>query len=175
MTKLLCPIGTFRELLDELLERGSTSTFRVRGWSMHPTIRDGDVVTVRRFDPTDVLVGDIVVFRRDPAIAVHRVVHVAREGGHACPIRLVTAGDGLRHLDGHTDAKDVMALVTKVTSARGCWSPRSPLRRLHGRMRAAAALHPRVRAVFRSLKRAWPPPAIPRLGDVPEARSGGQR
>ncbi|MBN1483584.1 MAG: S24/S26 family peptidase [Chloroflexia bacterium] len=44
--QLLCPLGEWAALTGELLRRDHTVRLRVRGWSMHPAIRDGEVVRI---------------------------------------------------------------------------------------------------------------------------------
>ena len=47
----------------EKLKRGETVQIRPRGHSMKGKVNDGDLVTVKPVDPTDLSVGDIVLAR----------------------------------------------------------------------------------------------------------------
>jgi len=98
-------------LLAEVLQHVSRCALRVRGDSMHPTIRDGDLVIVensrvRRLEP-----GDIVVFPTAEGLCVHRVVGVTSNSGRKM---LITAGDGNRGQDALLDPADVIGRVVEV-------------------------------------------------------------
>ena len=68
-------------------------SFTVLSGSMEPAIGTGDVVVVRKIDPLDARVGDVVTFRSpdDPTrMITHRVRRIEASGGLA---RFVTQGD----------------------------------------------------------------------------------
>jgi hypothetical protein len=68
-----------REILAAVLERGSALRFAARGFSMHPDIRDGDLLTLGPTPPGRVAVGSVVaVVGRGDRLVVHRVI--ARRG-----------------------------------------------------------------------------------------------
>jgi signal peptidase I len=46
---------------------------------MHPTIRDGEVITVAPVAPSDVKEGDIVLYLVDSKVFAHRVVGIQRK------------------------------------------------------------------------------------------------
>lgn len=63
--------------------------------SMEPTFYKGDIVVIKGVDPSEVKVGDIIVYynpyRNFPV--VHRVVEIKREGSSFC---FITKGDNNR-------------------------------------------------------------------------------
>jgi len=60
--------------------------YRVKGGSMSPFLREGDLVLVKELSPGSYRRGAIVVFERDPQeLIVHRVVR--REGGGVVHVR----------------------------------------------------------------------------------------
>ena len=62
------------EVIVDLLQRGHAVEFRVRGDSMHPVIREEDVVHV---EPVRVVgVGDVVLVQAERGLTAHRVVSV---------------------------------------------------------------------------------------------------
>ncbi|MBN1893034.1 S24/S26 family peptidase [bacterium] len=68
------------ELLRALTERGKKLRTQVRGFSMAPFIRDGDIITVSAINGGALKVGDVVAFTQPDSgrLAVHRIV--ARKG-----------------------------------------------------------------------------------------------
>jgi len=64
----------------ELLERNGKGWLPVLTSSMAPLIRPGDEVLVSRSTPRDVCFGDIVVFRRNNDLIVHRAPGTRRRG-----------------------------------------------------------------------------------------------
>ncbi len=84
------------ELLRAVLEKDVPFRVTMRGYSMAPCIRDGDIVTVTPVASCALGVGDVVAFSLPDSdlLAVHRIVAEAAEGwlirGDAC-----AAPDGL--------------------------------------------------------------------------------
>jgi signal peptidase len=52
----------------------------VSGNSMNPTLYPGDIVVTRALPPEDVVIGDIIRFRRDGLDVVHRVMAIDQTG-----------------------------------------------------------------------------------------------
>lgn len=98
--------------------------------SMEPHLRGGDLLLVRAA-PTPPTSGDLLVFRQQDYLVVHRYLGRARASdGQAC---LRTRGDGRSLLDPPVLARDVVARVVAVRRG-GTW------RSLEGRGAAAYAL-----------------------------------
>lgn len=91
----------------------------VSSGSMIPTLNIGDMIVVQAVDPSQVNVGDIVVFRNprnpdnpDEPPIVHRVISIERnEYGRVT--RISTAGDRTRIID-HFSPWDASLLIGKV-------------------------------------------------------------
>jgi len=77
---------------------------RVLGGSMWPWIRSGDLLLVRREDPTTIPSGAVVFLARDGRLFAHRLIRKGRVGGRSV---LVTRGDAL-------PANDPPFLVTEL-------------------------------------------------------------
>lgn len=75
------PQALFANLGAELLRLGHGVRFRASGKSMHPTIRDGEKITVQSSDQAEVRVGDIVLCRSRQGVVAHRLVGVRRPSG----------------------------------------------------------------------------------------------
>lgn len=110
------------ELLDaavELMGRsGRGGTVRVQGRSMEPTLREGQLLDVD-FAPGPVACGDLLLFRKDDHLVVHRLLGRARfADGRPC---LRTRGDGAPVLDPPVDRGHVVGRVVAVEDASGRW------------------------------------------------------
>jgi signal peptidase I len=68
------------DLWEELVIKHGTCRARVVSNSMYPVIRRGDQVLVERARPDKVRFGDIVVFRQDEKLTVHRVIGKRKVG-----------------------------------------------------------------------------------------------
>ena len=72
----------FLELSRAILESGHAIRFQARGWSMHPAIRNGDVLTVAPVGDSYIKAGDVVLYTTDDRqILVHRAIGKGQEGG----------------------------------------------------------------------------------------------
>lgn len=147
---LLLPVGAFRGILLEILERGESIRFRAGGFSMVPFIMNGDVITVGPLPPRGVATGDVIAFRRsnDDKILTHRVVVDL----HDC---LVTRGDAAVRPDGMITLDRVIGRVTRVERdgrlVRAGWGPE---RRLIAMLSRHRLLIPLV-AYSRKLRAGW--------------------
>lgn len=83
-----------RELLFELLNEGKKVRFRAKGWSMYPSIRDGELVTVTPVGLGDIKAGDVLAYqnKKTKKIVVHRLINIRRPNTGPSAI-LLFAGD----------------------------------------------------------------------------------
>jgi len=94
-------------LFIDLLNRLGEARFRVTGSSMFPSVRPGDILTVRQCDARNARVGDIALFTRDRRLFAHRVV--AHADGS-----LVTQGDAIPMPDSPVTGSEFLARVVSV-------------------------------------------------------------
>jgi signal peptidase I len=96
---------------------GSGASFRVevRGLSMYPFLKEGDVVEVAPIQMGEVERGDVVFFLSGDRLLAHRVIEVAvgDPGTH-----LMTRGDVFRQADPPVNEECLIGLVTIVYRAR---------------------------------------------------------
>jgi signal peptidase I len=69
-------LSNFDQVCAELLREGHGVKFCAPGDSMYPTICDGDLITVEPIKPSDVTVGDIILYRREFGVVAHRVMNI---------------------------------------------------------------------------------------------------
>jgi signal peptidase I len=101
--------SAFMELAQLALKAGNSLRFRSTGQSMHPFIKDGDVITVAPLPSRAPGLGDVVLFKNERArrLFVHRITK--RDGG-----LYVTRGDNA-YLDDDTVATtNLLGYVTRV-------------------------------------------------------------
>jgi len=96
-------------LMRAVLDKGKPFRFEARGASMHPVIRDGDVVTVRPFGAARPGPGDVVAFVHPltGGVRVHRIVGSDGPG-------FVLKGDNALGGDGVVAPAAVLGLVAAV-------------------------------------------------------------
>ena len=70
---------------------GGNNSYIVKGSSMEPNIKPGDVIIVKEVDIDDVEVGDIVTYNRGSMKITHRVIERRMSNGNV--ISLITKGD----------------------------------------------------------------------------------
>ena len=66
----------FTAVIEKALTAGATVRFRAEGTSMHPTIRDGESISIAAVSPARVVRGDVLLCRHDTRVLAHRVVGV---------------------------------------------------------------------------------------------------
>ncbi len=102
-----------KQLLDfaeELLEDNHQLSFSMRGNSMYPALKSGDVGIVEKCSITDIQIGDIIVFKQNGELVAHRLVKIiVNDGTHL----LVAKGDKNMHPD---KPFAIEALIGKVCS-----------------------------------------------------------
>jgi len=69
----------FIDVSIELLRQGKSVRFRAPGLSMHPTIKEGETITVEPVAPFDIKRGDILLYFIGKKAIAHRVVSIKRE------------------------------------------------------------------------------------------------
>ena len=95
-----------------LLEEGKSITVSAWGYSMFPTIRPGDIITITPFTKDhDLKPGMVVAKKRSSGLVVHRVTHVVLIDGERV---ITTRGDSsLRHDDPFGE-EEIAGVITEV-------------------------------------------------------------
>jgi signal peptidase I len=135
--------SAFDDVVGELLAAGVDVRFRTSGWSMQPTIREGERVTVVAVAPRDVREGNIVLYRASRRLFAHRVVAIGTtdSGTRVFTLR----GDAALGCDAPVMPDQVIGRIVSV-ERNGRWrrldthgaAARVAARRLIGRVGAAA-------------------------------------
>jgi len=109
--ELILSGSDFIKLLCRMLEKGKSFRFQANGFSMHPLIENGDMITVSPLSGTLPRIGDVVAFIISSAgkdkLIVHRVI--ARKG--RC---YLMKGDNMLRVDGLVHKSRILGYLTKV-------------------------------------------------------------
>lgn len=127
------------ELAVASLRLSETLRIQVKGWSMLPVIYPGDVLLIKALDAQQVFAGDIVLFRRQERLFVHRVV---RCSGNT----VLTQGDAMPRPDPAVSSDELLGRVQYVIRER---RQLTPSRKLGFRERTVARLIRRSNAAAR--------------------------
>ncbi len=95
---------------ERLQQRGRVS-LRVRGSSMLPWVRPGDVALVRRNSADSARCGDVVLFARDERLFVHRLVE-KRDGLNGT--QFLAKGDAQPGPDGLLKGEEILGRVVRI-------------------------------------------------------------
>ncbi len=96
-----------------LLEKGLEVDVPVFGISMFPLYLPGDEVRIKKIDPLFLRVGDVVVFKGQDKLILHRLVEFDLEKEMA-----VTKGDGLKKSDESVSLNIIKGVVIKHSRGR---------------------------------------------------------
>ena len=120
---VLCEGTDFEGLLVHLLGDGIAVRFRARGTSMHPAVRDGDILRVHPIEHTVVHLGDIVLYcTPHNGIVVHRAVGISTHGEETI---LLVKGDASGTPDPRVPQSQVLGRVVSIERRGRTIVPRS--------------------------------------------------
>ena len=110
MAAINCEGVDFYMLTKEVLTRGDSLRFRARGNSMRPSIKDGDILSIKPIAATKIQIGDVILFWQEERIFVHRVVkrRIENEG------MLIVKGDSHLRPDRPVHPDQVLGKVTSI-------------------------------------------------------------
>lgn len=98
-----------KELLLAMMEKGAALRTTARGYSMHPFIRDKDVLTISPLKNQLLSVGDVVAFTQPATgrLVIHRIIGRARQG-------LVIKGDNCFEPDGIVPDEKIIGRISRI-------------------------------------------------------------
>ncbi|UCH92631.1 MAG: S24/S26 family peptidase [Candidatus Aminicenantes bacterium] len=107
---VLCLSGpAVMELIQAVHEKGAAFRFKATGYSMTPSIRNNDVITISPLKKIPPSVGEVVAFRhlQTGRLMIHRVVR-KKQGS------FFIKGDRLRQMDGNIPLENILGVITRV-------------------------------------------------------------
>lgn len=107
-----CTKIEFKELSEEILGSGKYLRFQACGGSMHPFIKNGQIIQVRSTKISEINAGDIVFYRSlDNRMVVHRIIKKCRENGR---IAFLVKGDSASHFDEYVYPERISGKVVAI-------------------------------------------------------------
>ncbi len=106
-----CEAAELHALGRDLVDAGVSLRFEVRGWSMYPFIKNGDLIEVAHAAVEDIAAGDVVFFRSGQRLLAHRVVGHGLHGQELC---LRVRGDRFLYEDPPVYGRDLVGRVGSV-------------------------------------------------------------
>lgn len=104
-------------LQEDILNRGRHFRILIRGRSMSPMLRDGDVVEIRDFDLNRLRVGDLLLFKTESGhLVLHRYLSQRVRDGR---VWLTTKGDASRGCDRPIASHQVLGRVVQIHRPHG--------------------------------------------------------
>jgi|GEM_PF-304392 len=109
MTHHLSGSEVLPELVKEVLSKGVECRLQVKGYSMSPFIKDGDMITISPVFGSLPRLGDVIAFIHPKAgkLLIHRVVWKSRDA-------YLLKGESALESDGLINKENILGLVTKV-------------------------------------------------------------
>jgi len=95
----------------EALKRRGRIALRVQGTSMLPWVRPRDIALIRQTPMENVRCGDVVLFRRENDLFVHRIV---KKQGSLEAARLLSKGDAHPTTDGLLEEQELLGRVVRI-------------------------------------------------------------
>lgn len=110
-------------IANDLLQEGKKLRIEAKGYSMYPTIKPGYTVYIEAHsNPEEVNCGDIIAWKHDENVILHRVVHTYESNN---TIYLLTRGDGSLNYDQPVQYNQIIGKATLIESEKNSWMPSS--------------------------------------------------
>ena len=123
-------------LCQEVLGKGSTFQFRALGGSMFPFIRPGDLLTTKAVDPTDLSIGEVLLYQREGRSFVHRLIKKKIINGTHL---FITHGDHLPFSDPAISSSQILGKVICIERRGRTIHLDTPFQRMWGRFLASTS------------------------------------
>lgn len=155
-TSLTLDRESFLDLAQQILARGKSLRFQAKGWSMHPFVLEGDILTIAPLRRPPRL-GEIVLFKNPCGGAtVHRVIKVL-------PASIIVKGDAIGYPDGRISHQDALGVVEVVERGNVQMRLQVGWRRWFAQLVAflspfSEQLRPMVAPIYRLFRKYFQPP-----------------
>jgi signal peptidase I len=118
-------------LIREQLDNGNNIALRVFGRSMHPLVKKGEPIYIKKCDAKELSIGDIITFKKDDVYVTHRVLWMLKKGN---TISVITRGDNEVTVDSPVSPRQILGKVAAVQRADHILHLESPPWRLINRL-----------------------------------------
>lgn len=130
---------------------------RVRGTSMAPAIRPGDMICIERAGVGEIQIGEVAVFARDGHLVAHRVARIEAgvDGWH-----LVTRGDRAQHADAPVLGSELLGRAVSIERGHRCFHPRAGFSAVERAVCRVLSFSDRATSLYLRLTAPWRRPSI---------------
>jgi signal peptidase I len=105
---------------NDLLKEGKQIKIEARGYSMYPTIKQGNTVYIEAYSKLEeVLVGDVIAWKKGSNIILHRVINIYGSGNNTF---FETRGDGSLNTDPPLTYDKILGKAVLVETGKRSWS-----------------------------------------------------
>jgi hypothetical protein len=106
----------FVELVADILGKDEVLRFRAHGGSMHPFIKNGDIIEIKPTEASAVRLGDVILYHSAGGrLLAHRVIELGTQRGQ---VALVTKGDAASGPDQLVHPEQVLGQVVAIERGR---------------------------------------------------------
>lgn len=106
-------VPAFRELSSEILKKGHVLRFQARGTSMHPFIKDWDIIKIKPIEPEKLKVGDVIFYTLETkGFIAHRLIK--KRMGKGGEFSFLTKGDFCQEFDAAISPSQVLGKVISI-------------------------------------------------------------
>ena len=104
------------QICADLLRSGILVRFRAPGDSMYPTICDCDLITVEPMEPSDIIVGDIILYCHKNGVVAHRVINIEAPQSSVLSSQhfFTVRGDAAINLDSPVFSEQILGKVVSI-------------------------------------------------------------
>ncbi len=103
----------FKELSTEILKKNHILRFEARGGSMHPFIKDCDIIKIKSVSPEKLNPGDIVFFSSDnEKLIAHRIIKIQK--GKSGSLSFLTKGDACDNYDKAISSSKILGKIISI-------------------------------------------------------------
>lgn len=99
------------DVVEALLDDELTLEIKMQGYSMYPTLKDGDTARVEKCTPENVKPGDILVFKQHGKFIAHRLIKIDTSQSARM---LIAKGDNNRHFDNPFHESELIGKVISI-------------------------------------------------------------
>jgi len=117
------------ELAGNILNENNSLSYRLKGHSMYPTLKPGDIGFIEKCSPEQLKIGDIVVFKANNLLVGHRLIDMYFDKG----VRVfVTKGDKSPTIDAPFSGNELLGRMTSFQRKKNIKKLDSPIKRFQG-------------------------------------------
>jgi ATP-binding cassette subfamily B protein len=97
------------DMAENMLNENLSLSYKMKGFSMYPTLKPGDIGLVEKCNPKALKIGDIVVFKSNDILTGHRIVDIKTKNGKTI---FIAKGDKNQNNDAPFTGDELLGKIT---------------------------------------------------------------